>query len=103
MRIVRTLESFPPDARPSVVALGVFDGVHLGHRAILDTAVARAKKDGGTAVACTFDPHPAKLGLAGVWRHRDLDHSVARLSQCLSGGRERVRGRSTERVDVFVP
>ena len=48
MRIVRTLESFPPDARPSVVALGVFDGVHLGHRAILDTAVARAHKDGGT-------------------------------------------------------
>src|SRR5947207_2895336 len=61
MRIVRTLESFPPDARPSVVALGVFDGVHLGHRAILDTAVARAKKDGGTAVACTFDPHPAEV------------------------------------------
>ena len=61
MRIVRPLESFPPDARPSVVALGVFDGVHLGHRAILDTAVARAKKDGGTAVACTFDPHPAEV------------------------------------------
>ena len=61
MRIVRTLESFPPDARPSVVALGVFDGVHLAHRAILDTAVARARRDGGTAVACTFDPHPAEV------------------------------------------
>jgi len=61
MRIVRTLESFPPDARPSVVALGVFDGVHLGHRAILETAVARAKAIRGTAVACTFDPHPADV------------------------------------------
>src|SRR4029453_363416 len=61
MRIVRTLESFPPDARPSVVALGVFDGVHLGHRAILETAVARAKTIRGTAVACTFDPHPADV------------------------------------------
>ena len=61
MQIVRTLESFPPDARPSVVALGVFDGVHLGHRAILETAVARAKSAGGTAVACTFDPHPAEI------------------------------------------
>jgi riboflavin kinase/FMN adenylyltransferase len=59
MRIVRTLESFPPEARPSVVALGVFDGVHLGHRAILDTAVARAV--GATAVVCTFDPHPAEV------------------------------------------
>ena len=61
MRIVRTLESFPPDARPSVVALGVFDGVHLAHRAILDTAVARARASGGTPVACTFDPHPAEV------------------------------------------
>jgi riboflavin kinase/FMN adenylyltransferase len=61
MRIVRTLESFPPDARPSVVALGVFDGVHLGHRVILDTAVARARARGITAVACTFDRHPAEI------------------------------------------
>ncbi len=60
MRIVRTLESFPPDARPSVVALGVFDGVHLGHRAILETAVRHASA-GDTSVACTFDPHPAEV------------------------------------------
>ncbi len=61
MRIVRTPESFPPDARPSVVALGVFDGVHLAHRAILETAVARARELGATPVACTFDPHPAEV------------------------------------------
>jgi riboflavin kinase/FMN adenylyltransferase len=61
MRIVRTLESFPPDAAPSVVALGVFDGVHLGHRAILDTAVARARASRASAVACTFDRHPSEI------------------------------------------
>jgi len=61
MRIVRTLESFPPDARPSVVALGLFDGVHLAHRIVLDTAASRARRDGGTAVVCTFDPPPAEV------------------------------------------
>ncbi len=61
MRIVRGLESVPPDARPSVVALGIFDGVHLGHRAILGTALTRARASGLEAVACTFDPHPLEV------------------------------------------
>lgn len=58
MRIVRGLESFPPDAGPSAVALGVFDGIHLGHRAILGTAVAQARRHDLAALACTFEPHP---------------------------------------------
>ena len=61
MRIVRGLESYPPDAPGSVVALGVFDGVHRAHRAILDAAVARAREAGLVALACTFDPHPAEV------------------------------------------
>jgi riboflavin kinase/FMN adenylyltransferase len=61
MRIARGLESVPPDARPSVVALGTFDGVHLGHRAILGTALARAREVGVEALACTFDPHPMEV------------------------------------------
>jgi len=61
MRIVRGLESFPSDAPASVVALGVFDGVHLGHRAILGTAVARARSAGLEALACTFDRHPSEV------------------------------------------
>jgi riboflavin kinase/FMN adenylyltransferase len=58
MQIVRGLESYPPEGPESVVALGVFDGVHLGHRAILGTAVARAREGGRRAIAFTFDPHP---------------------------------------------
>src|SRR5437879_13513455 len=58
MRIVRGLESYPPDALSSAVALGAFDGVHLGHRAILGTAVAQARREGLVALACTFDPPP---------------------------------------------
>jgi riboflavin kinase/FMN adenylyltransferase len=61
MQIVRGLRSYPPDAGPSAVALGVFDGIHLGHRAILGTAVAQARGQGLAAVACTFDPHPLEV------------------------------------------
>ena len=61
MRIVRGLDSVPPDVRPSAVAIGTFDGVHLGHRAILGTALTRAREVGVEAVACTFDPHPIEV------------------------------------------
>jgi riboflavin kinase/FMN adenylyltransferase len=43
------------------VAIGNFDGVHLGHRALLDAACARARELGGTALALTFEPHPSVL------------------------------------------
>lgn len=49
-----------PLVRP-VVTIGNFDGVHLGHRAILDTVVARARAHGGEAVVYTFEPHPRKI------------------------------------------
>lgn len=45
-------------APASVVTVGVFDGVHLGHRALLDTTVALAHTEGLRATAVTFDPHP---------------------------------------------
>jgi riboflavin kinase/FMN adenylyltransferase len=59
MRILRGLPSFPPELRPSVVALGAFDGIHLAHAKILTTAVERARALRVAAVACTFDPNPA--------------------------------------------
>jgi riboflavin kinase/FMN adenylyltransferase len=61
MRIVRGLPSVPPERRPSAVALGVFDGVHLGHRAILGAAVAHARATGAPALVCTFEPHPMEV------------------------------------------
>jgi riboflavin kinase/FMN adenylyltransferase len=61
MRILRDLPSFPPELRPSVAAFGAFDGIHLAHAKILDTAVARARALGVSAVACTFDPHPTAV------------------------------------------
>src|SRR5215467_6004186 len=61
MQNVQGLETYPPEAGPAVVALGVFDGVHVGHREILGTAVARARRADLVAVACTFDPHPVEV------------------------------------------
>src|SRR5579862_8140015 len=47
--------------RGAVVAIGNFDGVHRGHRTVIDTARARAKQLGRKAAALTFSPHPRKF------------------------------------------
>jgi riboflavin kinase / FMN adenylyltransferase len=60
MEIIRDLDTITRHAYP-VTAIGNFDGVHLGHRAILKAAIDRARAAGGTAFALTFDPLPAKL------------------------------------------
>src|SRR5262249_10928053 len=59
MRILRGLPSYPPDLRPSVTALGVFDGIHLAHAKVLATAVDRARALRVPAVVCPFAPNPA--------------------------------------------
>jgi len=46
---------------PVVLAIGVFDGLHLGHRAVLERAQEEARRIGGTAVPLSFDPHPARV------------------------------------------
>jgi riboflavin kinase/FMN adenylyltransferase len=60
MEIIRDLNSLRPYPSP-VVALGNFDGVHIGHQTILKTAIERADAMGGSALAVTFDPLPAKV------------------------------------------
>jgi riboflavin kinase/FMN adenylyltransferase len=60
MEIVRDLDSLRPHPSP-VVALGNFDGLHMGHQTILNTAIERARREHGTAFALTFDPVPAKV------------------------------------------
>lgn len=44
--------------RPTVLTLGVFDGLHLGHQKIMQTVVERAKAADAVPTAITFDPHP---------------------------------------------
>ncbi|HEY7495019.1 MAG TPA: bifunctional riboflavin kinase/FAD synthetase [Candidatus Tectomicrobia bacterium] len=62
MDILDGLEALEHTAYPKpVLALGNFDGVHLGHQAIFHQAVVRAHAIGGTSMVFTFDPHPAHI------------------------------------------
>ena len=49
------------ELRRPVLTIGNFDGLHVGHRAIMRTVVARARDLGGEAVVYTFEPHPRKV------------------------------------------
>ena len=50
----------PPELRGGIVALGNFDGFHLGHQAVVGRAVAQARAGGRPALVATFDPHPVR-------------------------------------------
>ena len=51
----------PENLRGSIVALGNFDGFHLGHQAVVSRAVARAFHERRPVIVATFDPHPVKF------------------------------------------
>jgi riboflavin kinase/FMN adenylyltransferase len=61
MHIIRHLEALPPEARGGAVSIGNFDGVHLGHLAIVRQLLQRADEVGGPAIVFTFDPHPVRI------------------------------------------
>jgi riboflavin kinase/FMN adenylyltransferase len=62
----RGLDEVPADLARSVVTIGVFDGVHRGHRVILARARERADAHGAPLVVVTFDPHPAEVVRPGT-------------------------------------
>jgi riboflavin kinase/FMN adenylyltransferase len=71
---MQVLRSIPELARlpgPLFLAIGVFDGVHLGHQTVISTSARHAKEMGGTPVVVTFDPHPVK-----VLRPDDAPHLI---------------------------
>jgi len=61
MQLLRSIPQLNHLPGPIFLAIGVFDGVHLGHQAVISTAVQHARQMDGTAVVVTFDPHPAKI------------------------------------------
>ena len=61
MHIHRDWSGLPAPARGASVAMGNFDGVHRGHLAVLDRALALARAEGRPALVLTFEPHPRSL------------------------------------------
>jgi len=60
MRVIKGLKNLK-SIKNSVVTIGVFDGVHLGHRKIIGRVISKARKTGLKSVVVTFDPHPLKV------------------------------------------
>jgi riboflavin kinase/FMN adenylyltransferase len=61
MEILRSIPELSPLPGPLLLAIGVFDGVHRGHQAVISTSAQHAQTADGTPVVVTFDPHPEKV------------------------------------------
>ncbi|MCW5581815.1 MAG: bifunctional riboflavin kinase/FAD synthetase, partial [Luteimonas sp.] len=65
-RLFRDVDGGPLCPNGSVVCIGAFDGLHLGHRALVRHAVARARALGADAVALSFEPLPREFFAKGA-------------------------------------
>lgn len=76
-------EAIPADFGPTVVTLGNFDGVHRGHRVVLDTVASLARERGLRSLVLTFDPHPRTVHDpdAPVAQICGLDERLARIAE----------------------
>jgi riboflavin kinase/FMN adenylyltransferase len=90
MRVVRELDSFQPPPQNTVLTIGNFDGVHLGHREVFRRVVSKARAMKGTAAVLTFEPHPLRL-LAP-------EHAPPRINT----PEEKVRLLEASRIDLLV-
>jgi len=61
MEILRSIPELERLRGPLFLAIGVFDGVHRGHQAVISTSADHAAASNGTPVVVTFDPHPEKV------------------------------------------
>lgn len=60
MKIIKDLREIEHDEN-TVITLGTFDGLHLGHKRIFDALINKSKQFGGRNILITFDPHPRKV------------------------------------------
>jgi len=79
----RGLEATPGDLGRTVVTVGMYDGVHRGHQALIGAAVARAREQGRPCLLLTFDPHPAEVIRPGS--HPAILTSLDRKAELVAG------------------
>jgi riboflavin kinase/FMN adenylyltransferase len=61
MEVLRSISELSRLPGPLFLAIGVFDGVHRGHQAVISTSADHARTANGTPIVVTFDPHPEKV------------------------------------------
>lgn len=81
MRVLNEIETLPGR---TVVTIGNFDGVHLGHQSVLNETIRQAKALGAQSLAVTFDPHPVQVlyperSLLRIFPTRDMVEQMSRL------------------------
>ena len=83
MQIHHDIENLPP-FRNAIITIGTFDGVHIGHRKVIDRLKEEAKKVYGETVIITFHPHPRKIvssAILGVRLINTLDEKIELLEK----------------------
>ena len=84
MRTLHSIAELQAVEDPVYLAMGVFDGVHLGHQAVIRAAVEAAQEAGGVAAVLTFEPHPIQV-LAPEKAPRRILASLAHKESLLAG------------------
>ena len=80
MQIIKNFTNFPSFPKNTSVAIGNFDGVHLGHQKILRVLTDEAKKKGLLPVVLTFSPHPIKVvGKGQIHMLQSLDQWIREI------------------------
>ena len=83
MQVHRDLDQLPL-FRNAVVTIGTFDGVHMGHRQVIEHLKAEAKSNNGESVIITFHPHPKKVvssSILGIRLINTLEERIDLLNQ----------------------
>jgi riboflavin kinase/FMN adenylyltransferase len=81
MTVLNDIHQLPSSFRP-FVTIGTFDGVHRGHKKVIQRLVERAQEQGVASMLITFDPHPREaLGLGKIALLTDLEEKIALLKE----------------------